>query len=250
MNLSLSLSLSGGGGMDIFSALPTIDCSTNPNYPATNGIGYRVSAAGKIGGASGVSVYVNDILKPVATAVTGTHAAVGASWAILHNHQEAFAIESLDVSSADYFIPWGISRVTTQQDIAESTTLANATGLVQAGLIAGKSYKIEVELFITSTANNGFKCAFATPDTLTATAFRAIGTSFDDAGAVATYSNVTTLTGAMCAATALIERVSIVGYITVNAAGTLRLQVAPNASHADVLSILVGSSMIITQLQV
>lgn len=236
--------------MDILSALPVIDCSTNPNYPATNAIGYRVSVAGKIGGASGVSVYVNDILKPVATAVSGTHAAVGASWAIIHNHQATLVVDYLDLSSATYAVPWGVSRVTTQQDLASTTTLTNATGLVQAGLIAGKSYKIEVELFITSTANNGFKCAFATPDTLTATAFRAIGTSFTNAGAVAAYTNVTTLTGAMCAATALIERVSIVGHITVNAAGTLRLQVAPNASHADVLSILVGSSMKLTQMQV
>lgn len=247
MNFGLGFS---GGGMDVLAALPTIDCSTNPNYPATNGIGYRVSVAGKIGGASGVSVYVNDILKPVATAVSGTHAAVGASWAILHNHQATLVVDYIDLSSATYAVPWGHSRVSTQQDIAESTTLVNATGLVQAGLIAGKSYSIEVELLVTSTANNGFKCAFATPDTLTATSFWATGKSFDNAGDKAAYTKVTTLTGEMCAATALIERVSIIGHIVVNAAGTLRLQVAPNASHADLLSILPGSKMIITQLQV
>lgn len=61
-----------------------IDCSTNPNYPAADaGHVYRVSVAGKIGGASGVNVEVNDRLECfVDGSVSGTQAAVGANWIV------------------------------------------------------------------------------------------------------------------------------------------------------------------------
>jgi predicted acyltransferase (DUF342 family) len=62
-----------------------IDCSSNPNYPAADrGWTYRVSVAGKIGGASGPDVEAGDILIcTVDSTVTGDHATVGANWAII-----------------------------------------------------------------------------------------------------------------------------------------------------------------------
>lgn len=61
-----------------------IDASTNPNYPAANaGDTYKISVAGKIGGASGPNVEVGDMI--IATTdgtVAGTQAAVGANWFI------------------------------------------------------------------------------------------------------------------------------------------------------------------------
>jgi len=62
-----------------------IDCSTNPNYPlADRGWTYRVSVAGKIGGASGLNVEVGDILICATDgAAAGNHATVGAQWAII-----------------------------------------------------------------------------------------------------------------------------------------------------------------------
>lgn len=61
-----------------------IDCSTNPNYPAADrGHTYRVSVAGKIGGASGTNVEAGDLLLCLADATgAGTQASVGASWSI------------------------------------------------------------------------------------------------------------------------------------------------------------------------
>lgn len=61
-----------------------IDCSGNPNYPAADaGNVYRVSVAGKIGGASGVNVEVNDRLECfVDSSASGNHATVGANWII------------------------------------------------------------------------------------------------------------------------------------------------------------------------
>jgi len=62
-----------------------IDASTNPNYPAANaGDTYKISVAGKIGGASGIDVTVGDTIIATADGLSaGTQAAVGTSWTIL-----------------------------------------------------------------------------------------------------------------------------------------------------------------------
>lgn len=61
-----------------------INCSANPDYPAaTIGDMYKVSAAGKIGGASGPTVAIGDTLICLVTTAAGTHDAVGANWNVL-----------------------------------------------------------------------------------------------------------------------------------------------------------------------
>jgi len=64
-----------------------IDCSTNPNYPAADaGFAYYCTVAGKIGGASGKSVDVGDlIICKVDGSVTGDEALVGANWFVLEH---------------------------------------------------------------------------------------------------------------------------------------------------------------------
>lgn len=59
-----------------------IDCSANPNYPAAScGWIYRVSVAGKIGGAAGVPVDVADLILCLTDGTAaGNQAAVGAAW--------------------------------------------------------------------------------------------------------------------------------------------------------------------------
>jgi len=65
----------------------SIDASTNPNYPAAAvGDAYVISVAGKIGGASGVSVDAGDMIVCNTTNAGGTQAAVGASWTILEHN--------------------------------------------------------------------------------------------------------------------------------------------------------------------
>lgn len=61
-----------------------IDASTNPNYPAASaGHTYKISVAGKIGGASGPNVEVGDTATALVDAsAAGTHATVGANWII------------------------------------------------------------------------------------------------------------------------------------------------------------------------
>lgn len=61
-----------------------IDASANPNYPAADaGNVYRISVAGKIGGASGTNVEVGDMLICLTdSTLAGTQAAVGSAWSI------------------------------------------------------------------------------------------------------------------------------------------------------------------------
>lgn len=60
------------------------DCSANPNYPAAlKGDIYTVSVAGKIGGASGITVDVGDVFRATANNAGGTQASVGTSWSIV-----------------------------------------------------------------------------------------------------------------------------------------------------------------------
>ena len=58
-----------------------IDASTNPNYPAaTKGDYYKISVAGKVGGALGTSVSAGDAIIANTTNAGGTEASVGTSW--------------------------------------------------------------------------------------------------------------------------------------------------------------------------
>lgn len=64
-----------------------IDASTNPNFPAASkGDVYRISVAGKIGGASGTVVQAGDEIVANADNAGGTLASVGASWDIIQGN--------------------------------------------------------------------------------------------------------------------------------------------------------------------
>lgn len=61
-----------------------IDAALNPNYPAANaGHTYKISVAGRIGGAAGPVVEVGDTVTALVDAsAAGDHATVGANWII------------------------------------------------------------------------------------------------------------------------------------------------------------------------
>lgn len=68
----------------------SIDASANPNFPsAVIGDTYKISVAGKIGGASGTNVEVGDTVIASADNAGGTLAAVGSSWIVLQTNLEA-----------------------------------------------------------------------------------------------------------------------------------------------------------------
>ncbi len=65
----------------------TIDCSTNPNYPAAvQDQFWRVSVAGLIGGGAGTAVEVGDEILCIVTNAGGTQAAVGADFMIVQKN--------------------------------------------------------------------------------------------------------------------------------------------------------------------
>lgn len=76
------------GAQDAMVYKGVIDCSANPNYPAASaGHTYRVSVAGKIGGASGKTVEVGDIAICLTDATSsGNEASVGANWNVIQNN--------------------------------------------------------------------------------------------------------------------------------------------------------------------
>ena len=155
-----------------------------------------------------------------------------------------------DFSGYSYLIPWGLSDVTTAQNITSDATLQSITGLSQDGLLATKRYLIEANICVANTATNGIKLAFATTNTLTTSNFICTGISYDVSGSIVKYSRVASasvFTGLLCNETAIVNFVTIKGWITVGTGGTLILKVAQNTSHADTLSILPGSYMHITQ---
>jgi hypothetical protein len=84
---TLEANLSTGAISDPFQFKGGIDASTNPNYPAANaGDLYRISVAGKLGGAAGIDVNPNDTVYCFAdNTATGDHATVGNKWVIIHN---------------------------------------------------------------------------------------------------------------------------------------------------------------------
>lgn len=85
-------SLISGGASDIMIFKGVISCAADPNYPAGDaGNVWKVSGAGKIGGASGPAVEVGDTLVCIADgSATGNHASVGANWAILQTNLDSY----------------------------------------------------------------------------------------------------------------------------------------------------------------
>jgi hypothetical protein len=74
----------------------TVDCSADPDYPAADrGHTYRVSVAGKIGGAAGVDVEAGDILICLTDGTAaGDQAARGSSWSVIQANLDGALLTS------------------------------------------------------------------------------------------------------------------------------------------------------------
>lgn len=80
-----------------------IDASTNPNYPAASaGHTYKISVAGKIGGASGINVEVGDTITCLVDgSAAGNQATVGANWIILQSNIDGAVVGPASSVAAD-----------------------------------------------------------------------------------------------------------------------------------------------------
>lgn len=138
-----------------------------------------------------------------------------------------------------------VSFCTTEFDVdsgTTGTTLANVTGMVTDTLEPG-TYTVYIHLDCVATANSGLKAAlkFGTASMLTSLAL--VSTAFTATGVGVARATTATDAATIQGSTAAIIRCVIEGKIVVAAAGTLQLQAAQNASHADNTTIYTSSFM-------
>jgi hypothetical protein len=143
------------------------------------------------------------------------------------------------------FLRWaGRARVSTQFDKTSDTTLANVTGL-SVNLAAGTTYSFRAVLYVSANASGGAKVAVSGTATLGSLRYRGkalSGTTLSATG------QATALGTAVAGATAAVDTIEIDGTITTNAAGTLTIQFAQNASFGTASSVLVGSHLIVHEM--
>lgn len=137
------------------------------------------------------------------------------------------------------------SRVSTQFDATSNTTLANVTGLT-ATLVASRIYRFEATLYTASNIAGGVKFAIAGTATATNIIYECV---VIDSNVNAAQTRATALATAVGGVTAVtVAYAKITGTITVNAAGTLTVQFAQNASNGSASSVLVGSTFVLTEM--
>jgi hypothetical protein len=135
-------------------------------------------------------------------------------------------------------------RNTSQFDKTASTALANVTGLTR-NVAAGVTYRFEATLFITADVTGGSK--FAIAGTATATSILYDILLLDESTKAFTItSRQTALAGSAGQAGTTSGICRILGTIVVNAAGTLTVQFAQNASNLT-SSILANSTFTLQQ---
>jgi hypothetical protein len=140
-----------------------IDCSANPNYPAgSKGDTYYVSVAGKIGGASGVTVAVGDAIVCKADNAGGPEASVGTSWFALEKNLAGALLSANNLSD--------VANAATARTNLGLGTLATQSGTF-SGTHSGTSSNTNTgDQFLFSTiavSGQSSVVADATSDTLT-----------------------------------------------------------------------------------
>ena len=110
------------GALDVLTYKGAIDCSGNPNYPAADtGDTYKISVDGKIGGASGPSVQVGDMIICITTTGSGDHATVGDKWNVIGRSTEGTLIGPSS-SVNNNFAAWDGTNGSTLKDSGFNST--------------------------------------------------------------------------------------------------------------------------------
>jgi hypothetical protein len=134
-----------------------IDCSANPNYPAADrGHTYRVSVAGKIGGATGTNVEAGDILLCLTdSTAAGTQATVGASWSVIQVNIDGAVTSVSGVSVAGRVVTFADTTGKVVQD--SGVLLTDLVTLTGAQTLTNKRITKRVSA-TTSTATLTISC--------------------------------------------------------------------------------------------
>lgn len=126
----LDAAVAGLSGISV--QIPTdLDCSGDPNYPATDaGASYYVTVAGKIGGASGINVNVGDqiICKNPAGSPGGDQATVGSDFFIVESNRDQATETTLGVIelASQTEVNDGVNAITAVTPLTLQTKLNNA----------------------------------------------------------------------------------------------------------------------------
>jgi len=136
----------------------------------------------------------------------------------------------------------GMKRVSSDFAKTSDTTLANITGL-SINAAASRTYLFEAILYTTSNVAGGVKFAIAGTATATSIVYQAVlwdGVGTATAVGTSRAAALATTVGDVTAVTTAYVRIT--GTITVNAAGTLTVQFAQNASNGAASTVLRGST--------
>lgn len=180
----------------------TIDASANPNYPAADrGWTYRISVAGKIGGASGAAVEVGDqVMCIVDSTAAGDQATVGANWNIVQSNLDG-VVFGPSSSAADNLPTFGGSTGKVIQDSGVAlTAIARKTDLLvdktedvktadfsigaadaRKLFVVNSASPVAVTLAVAATLGAGFTCVVENIGAGTVTLSITGGAAFDTA---------------------------------------------------------------------
>jgi len=142
-----------------------------------------------------------------------------------------------DGSTTPYTITTSAKVSATQLNLVSTTTLTNVPGL-SIDVAAGITYKFRAHLTGVATTNGGVKIGLGGTCTATSVTFFIQNFNTVTTNAAAKGSALGT---AYAGTTTVFTDIIITGSIVVANAGTLTVQAAQNASHADTTSIYVGS---------
>lgn len=152
---------------DVLQFKGAIDASANPNYPAANkGHFYKISVAGKIGGASGPNVEAGDSIYCITDgSAAGNQATVGANWVIVQVNLDGAVIGP--ASSTNLAI--AIYSGTTGKLISDSAVVISIDGTFAANSDAKVPTEKAVKTYVAAT--NYTKSELGDPDTDLAAAY-------------------------------------------------------------------------------
>ena len=136
----------GIGANDAMVFKGAIDASTNPNYPSgVTGDTWKISVAGKIGGASGVNVEAGDTIICVNDNAGGNQATVGANWTILQTNIDGAVTTGGAIAQGALVIGAGSSSVSTLPNAATAGwLLIGNTGTNSPTWTAPGSFTVQV----------------------------------------------------------------------------------------------------------
>lgn len=145
-----------------------------------------------------------------------------------------------------------ISWCTTQFDAVTGTTgatLTNVVGMVTDSIsIAPGNYRFRIHLSTVATSNSGLKVGLKFGTASMLTSIESVSRGFTASGVAVQHSTTATDAASLFASTTAVINCVIEGTMVVALAGTLQLQAAQNAAHADTTSVYTGSYMMFTRM--